>query len=102
MLTAKQIESLPNGFIPNSFLRFKFGVKHGHVVKARYTRDGAEVDTDFIGNRSQYRFRLKNPFKALPDIEKPVYQTNKIEAKKKKNAIFLFFEYIKALIAKLK
>lgn len=102
MLTVKEVKSLPKGFIPNSYLRSKFGTKHGHVVKARYTKDGAQVDTEFIGNRQQYKFRMRNQLAPLPEIEKAVYHSNKIESKKKKNIMTAFFEYIKELIYRLK
>lgn len=89
MLTAKQIESLPAGTFPNSYLRRKFGTKHGHVVPARvggykYRKDGKLLerdpeDVEFIGNRSQYEFRKRNPLKKIRLGYNSKFQKNRFE-----------------------
>lgn len=93
MLTAKQIQGLPeSGWFPNSYLRSKFktkfllrsgkSVKHGHVVPAR--SEGNEKkgippeDLEFIGNRSQYLWRLRNPLKPISERIKAKYQSNRL------------------------
>lgn len=84
MLTTKEIKKLQPGEYPNGRLRAIFGKKHGSVVPGRFTKkDGTEIDAEFIGNRSQRKFRIKNPLSPLPEQTKPVYQSNRIEAKKK-------------------
>lgn len=76
MLEAKEIDSLPRGTYPNSYLRRKFGVKHGHVVKSRtveskYRKNGQIItkdpeDVEFVGNRSQYNLSMRSPLRNKP------------------------------------
>lgn len=86
MLTAKEVARLPIGFSPNSYIRSKFGTKHGHVVPARtignVATGGLPEDLEFIGNRQQYNFRIRNPLKAIPDHVKAKYQANRLLVKK--------------------
>ena len=97
MLTKSQIASLPVGEYPNSELREKFGKKHGHIVPARVTIEGNEIDTKFIGNRSQFRFRMRNKFAPLPEREKPVYQSSRIENKRKMSVFGRVVKFISSL-----
>lgn len=66
MLNQVEISTLEPGFHPNSELRRRFGSKHGTVVKARAGNEvSGPYDTKFVGNRSQSRFRARNPFGSL-------------------------------------
>ncbi len=86
MLLQKEVAQLGPGFFPNSFLRSKFGTKHGTVVAAR-TMGNIKTgelpeDLEFVGNRSQARFRIRNPFKAIPDKTKAKYHANRLLVKR--------------------
>lgn len=106
MLTKKEIDSLPNGYFPNTVLRRKFGKKHGSVVKERFTiknSEGKDETRDFniIGNRFQSRFRLKNPLTPLPVKDKPVeYFQNKTEHKKEKGLFGRVVDSVKGFFKK--
>ncbi len=85
MLSQKEIERLGPGFFPNSHLRSLFG-HHGSVVPAR-TMGNIKTgelpeDVEFVGNRSQYRFRVRNPFGSIPDKTKAKYHANRLLVKK--------------------
>ena len=102
MLSKKEIASLPPGEYSNSVLRKKFTSDHrrthGHIVPARVTVAGAEVDTEFVGNRSQFRFRMRNKFAPLPEREKPTYQSNRIETKRKMSVFGRVVKFLANLI----
>lgn len=100
MLTSKEVQSLPKGYFGNLALRRAFGKKHGHVVPARVTIDGTEVDKEFCGNRSQWKFRKRHPYKPLPEKQKPIYQSNRIEEKKKIGLITKVMQFIQKLFSK--
>lgn len=70
MLTAKEINSLPIGTYPNSYLRKKFGKKHGTPVPFQ-DKEGKIVTV--ISNRFWKRWRKKHPIRlskrAVQNIE---------------------------------
>lgn len=96
MLTAKEVGTLQWGNYPNSHLRSKFGTKHGTVVKARTiaTKTKDPEDIEFIGNRSQARWRRKNPLGRIKLRANSRYQSNRIENVDRQNA---FRKMLKAI-----
>jgi hypothetical protein len=81
MLTKKQIQSLPAGTFPNSWLRRKFGSGHGSVVGARTagTETKNPEDLEFIGNRTQLRWRKHNPLGRIKLTVKDKFQGNRFD-----------------------
>ena len=65
----------------------KFG-NHGTIVPARTQKTNSmgeieERDTEFVGNRWQFRFRKKNPFAPIADRSKVKFQKNRFDEKRK-------------------